>query len=133
VGPFENDDALQLVSVLLETKGTGIVAVALDAASALPDGAPLDEPEGAMAIAAAEVVATALGRGAPGVPDEIRGWIAGNRRDLDTVLTAPMARKAVARVTRPGSGLRARWERDGQASQWQDTLRDLDARLAAGG
>jgi hypothetical protein len=132
IGPFENDDAWELLSVLVVTTGTGIVAVALDAASALPEGEQLEAPEAAMAVAAAEVVATALGRPGPGVPGEVRDWIAGNHHGLDTALTVPMAREAIARVERPGSELRARWERDGRDSHWLAGLRDLDTRLSAG-
>jgi hypothetical protein len=43
-----------------------------------------------------------------------------------------MAREAIARVERPGSELRARWERDGRDSHWLAGLRDLDTRLSAG-
>ena len=131
IGPFENDDAWELLSVLVVTTGTGIVAVALDAASALPEGEQLEAPEAAMAVAAAEVVATALGRPGPGVPHEVRDWIDGNHRGLDTDLTVPMAREAIARVER-GSELRARWERDGRDDRWLAGLRDLDTRLSAG-
>jgi hypothetical protein len=130
VGPFENDDAWELLSVLVVTTGTGIVAVALDAVSALPDGEQLEAPDAAMAVAAAEVVATALGRPGPGVPHEVRDWIAGNHRGLDTTMTIPMAREAIARVEQPGSELRARWERDGRDGRWLAGLRDLEARLS---
>jgi hypothetical protein len=130
-GPFDNDDAWELLSVLMATTGTGIVAVALDAAASLPQDEPLPAPEAAMAVAAAEVVATALGRPGPGVPEEVRAWVLGNRHDFDTTLTRPMAREAVARVERPRSELLTRWERDGREEPWLTGLRELGTRLAA--
>ena len=130
VGPFDNDDALQFIDVLTSTSA-GIVAVALDAAASFPLEECLEATEGAMAVAAAEVVAAALDQPTPVVPAAVRAWVAGNRDRLDIDLTAPMAREAVARVEAVDSELRELWEESDQLDAWRDAMTDLRARLRA--
>ena len=71
-GSFENDDALDWAAQCTEASGPSAIAAALEAALS---GDVIEAPDGAMAIAAAEVVAAARGKPGAKLPDTLRVWL----------------------------------------------------------
>ena len=92
-GPFDNDDALDFIDDLAEAPGWRTVVQALDYVT--KQAGYLEAPEGAIAVAAAAIVAASVG-GASILPD--------NHQDLKSALGAApegavvLARSALARV-----------------------------------
>ena len=125
VGPFENDTALDWVADL-RSGGAEAVRVALSSAA---DGF-LDAREGEEVVAAAEVVASALGEPAPNLPDDVTAWIATNGGQLSREDVA-LARGAMARVVSEESELRELWVDDAEDEDWPKVMSDLQRRLAA--
>lgn len=124
-GSFDNDDALDWVRTCTSSKGaTSIAATLQDAVGA----SALEAPEGAMMIAAAEVVAAARGRPSKTLPKEINAWL-GRQPRSEIAKLAPLARNALATVRNPQvSELRQLWT-GATEKEWLDALTDLDSRL----
>lgn len=78
------------------------------------------------AIAAAELVAAALGRPSPRLDPALREWAARHAADAGRV--RDRAIEAVA-LTRDGSELSELWAEADEQDEWLATLSDLDARL----
>ena len=126
LGAFENDDALDWVAELEEDESGDAVRRALDAAA--DAGGYLEAPEGAEALAAAEVVAAAAGRPGEGLPEEVEAWVAAHGGAVAG--EAERARRAVDRVAAADSELRELWEEaEGSAGPWHELLADLRRRL----
>jgi hypothetical protein len=124
-GTFDNDDALDWAHACTESKGNSVVASALEIA--MQPGA-LQSPEGAAAVAAAEVVAAAKGKPSKGLPDELSDWLE-HQPKQEIAKLAPLARKALARVKDPRiSELSQLWKESG-GKQWAKTVAELEARL----
>jgi hypothetical protein len=87
----------------------------------------LEAPEASAALAAAEVVAAALGRPAASLPDDATAWL-GSNRDQVSQLDAALALAAVDRVLAEESDLRELWADTGDAA-WVEGLHDLRRRL----
>ncbi len=127
-GSFDNDHALSWVADAPDGD-LEYVRSALAPVEA-PDGSPIEAPDAARALAAAEVVATL--RGAP--PDELPGtvttWIDTLPHEFDETLLA-QARAATDRVVTKPSELLARWGDAGsdEATTWQAGVADLRQRL----
>ena len=73
-GSFENDDAMDWVADL---EGSDDLAIVVETLSRVADAGDdyVETPEGAAAVAAAEVVAALLGASGPTVTDEVREWV----------------------------------------------------------
>ena len=125
VEPFGNDSALDWAAELESAKDFGPVEAALDAA--LAPGA-LDADAGALAVAAAEVLAKARGRGTQkdASTRAIDAWLAGLGREPSAALRAKAVR-ALERVQGSESELAQLWNQ-GDAAAWQ---RNVDALTAA--
>lgn len=95
----------------------------------MPEGAYLEAPAGARAIAAAEAVAAALGRPVAGLPGAVARWATGRGAALPP-RTAALALAAVARVAVGNSELRDLCEEEGSGG-WLDAVADLERRLSA--
>src|SRR6478752_5559784 len=91
-GPFENDTAMDWVADL-ERTGAHAVRTALSVAA---DGY-VEAPVGEEVVAAAEVVASALGEPGPKLPEAVRRWIATNADELSPE-DVTLARGAMKRV-----------------------------------
>ncbi len=90
----------------------------------------LDVDEGAAAIAAAEVVAAARGRGRDRVTKPVIAWLDANAAQLvaeDIVLAA----RAVERVVGESSELRDLWEEGDADTPWHADVRTLLDRLGS--
>src|SRR4051794_41896831 len=125
VGPFENDTALDWAADL-RSGGAEAVRVALSAAA---DGF-LDAREGEEVVAAAEVVASALGEPAPNLPGDVTAWIAANGGQLSREGVA-LARGAVARGVREQSGVGGIWGGDAEGEGGPEAVAGLPPGLGA--
>ena len=132
-GNFENDTAMDWVGELQEGGDADRVEQALKRVTD-PDSAEyLDADESCEALAAAEVVAIAMGH-PPAVdpPDQetidtLRTWAIDHPQ---VGVLAPIARRAIDRVAQPGSELRELWfEDEDDGGAWTKALDDLRARL----
>jgi hypothetical protein len=124
-GSFENDDALDWVAECTHTTSVVPVSHALEA---VLKGGYIEGPQGSAAIAAAEVVAAAIGKPSAKLPPELQSWV---RRIPPEQLTglAPIARKALARIRDPkASELKQLWS-EGKQNNWATVVVELESRL----
>lgn len=124
--PFENDDAAAFVSEVVQD-GPAALSEAFEVA--LDESGYLEAPEGARAVAAAEVLAAHLSGDASDLPDpELRAWLAdlepGDLADL-----APMALSALERVMAEDSEWHEVWAESEDYAGWQAELDRLRTAL----
>jgi hypothetical protein len=126
-GSFENDDALDWVNQCVNGAGAQPLIAVFDRVK----GSQLVEaPDGASAIAAAEVVAAALGKPGPGFPAELRGWLAKQPKS-EIAAQATAAKRALKKVEdAQASELRQMWA-EGKTTQWLSNVKGLEARLGS--
>lgn len=126
---FENDDALEWAAAAQDGDLEQVRAALAPVAA--PDGAYLEAPAAAKALAAAEAVATLRGAPPEGLPDRVGAWIATLSREFDETLLSD-ARAAIDRVVTPPSELLELWEdKSGDDSTaWLASVSDLRERLA---
>jgi uncharacterized protein DUF4259 len=122
-GAFENDDASDWVH---ELEGRPDLGVVRDRLRAVIGAEYVEVPEGAIAVAAAEVVAAALGRPSSSLPEVVSTWVSTvpSVEAADVVL----AQSGLARARADGSELAELWT-EGDANAWTAALDDLDERL----
>ena len=123
-GAFENDDASDWVYEL-EDGGIDAIESALDDAVRSSD---LSAPTDVNAIAAAEVVAAAIGRPVPGLREDIAVLVAGVAPNV-TAEHAARARTAVERVLN-ASELAELWAETDDDEAWRRLVEDLIRRLS---
>lgn len=123
-GAFDNDAALDWVWEL-EDGGITAIESALDEAVRSSD---LSAPTDVEAIAAAEVVAAAIGRPLAGLSEEIGALVAHVAPSVTPEHTA-RARTAVERVLN-NSELAELWAETDDADTWRGLVEDLISRLA---
>ena len=120
---FENDDALDWVSEL-EGGTVDLVRASL----AVTNSDYLESPDGSVAIAAAEVIAAAVGNPAPSLPASVTKWVDAHGSSVagaDVVL----ALAALARVTAENSELADLWA-ESDDHEWSQSVEDLRSRLS---
>jgi crotonobetainyl-CoA:carnitine CoA-transferase CaiB-like acyl-CoA transferase len=128
--PFGNDSANDWAYDLEECKDFSVVAAALQRVAESEDY--LDADEAVEAIAAAEVLAKALGRGtqSDAYTEKVDAW-------LTTITTKPsaellqLAQRALARVLAPESELRELWEESDHFAEWVSSVVALQSATAA--
>lgn len=126
-GVFENDDAMDFVFEISEAEGWKLVRRVLR--ECLEEGFT-DASQSAMALAAAEAVAAAMGHPVKDLPTEVASWVAQHREDLPAGLE-DRARDAVEKIMdEEESELRQLWA-DEDDSAWKAALDDLINRLSA--
>ena len=125
-GTFENDDASDWVYELEQASSWDLVHRTL-AVAAEPTGY-LEAPDCSAALAAAEVVAAAVSRPAPDLPEEISTWVGTHRAQVPHDLAA-LSVRAIDRIT-VDSELRELWDETGEADAWSAAVRALRERLA---
>jgi hypothetical protein len=126
-GNFDNDQACDWAFDLEET-GTAAITEAFEAVASADDY--LDAGDGTDALAAAEVVAAALGRrGTAELPEEVEAYLA-TKPTIEPAVVE-LARRAVERVCAAGSELSELWEDSDSFEEWKGVVADLRARLAA--
>ena len=126
---FENDSALDWLNDL-ESEGVDALRDLLARVTDTDEEDYLDVDDGASAIAAAEIVAAARGRGRDRLTKPVLAWLDANADDLveqDLILAA----RAVERVVAGNSELRELWEDGGPDSPWHADVRTLLTRLGS--
>ena len=126
---FENDSALDWLNDL-ETEGVDALRHLLESVADTDEADYLDVDDGAPALAAAEIVAAARGRGRDRLTKRVIAWLDANADDLveeDLILAA----HAVERVVARNSELRELWEEGGADSPWHADVRTLLTRLGS--
>ena len=125
-GPFDNDDGLDFVDDLAEAPTWRTVVQALDYVTKA--AGYLEAPEGAIAVAAAAIVAASVGD-VTILPD--------NHRELKAALGAPpegavtLARSALARAVAPASELDELWQEGDDHDAWLTQIAALQKTLSA--
>ncbi|WP_285242847.1 DUF4259 domain-containing protein [Pseudarthrobacter sp. fls2-241-R2A-127] len=122
--PFENDDALDWIEDL-EAGGAQVVRQALAKAG----DRYVEAPEGAVALAAAEVTAATQGNPLGDLPENVTDWVTAHGAEI-TAEDVEMALEAVERVAGDQSELAELWD-DADEPEWRDSLDDLAERLRA--
>ena len=127
-GSFENDDACDFLADATESGDLSLIRDVLD--NVLTSTEYVEAPDASQAIAAAEIVAAALGRPtlAAQREEELSSWIARIRPTIDTEL-AGQARDALTRILAPNSELRELWEEAEEFSEWQSAVSELGQQL----
>jgi hypothetical protein len=126
VGAFQNDDAMDWVAALSSARDASVLRIAFDTVLN-DDEAYIESPEASVALAAAAVVAAAIGAPGPELPLAVADWLAHHRGDVMSA-TVREAREAVSRVI-SHSELRDLWE-DSDVSEWEVGVAHLLKRLA---
>jgi hypothetical protein len=122
-GLFDNDDALDFIDDLAEAPDWRTVVQALDYVTK-----QAGYPEGQIAVAAAAIVAAAVGD-VTILPD--------NHRELKAALGGPpegavrLARSALARVVAPASELDELWQEGDEHDAWLTQIAALQTTLSA--
>ena len=125
-GLFDNDDASDFIDDLAEAADWRTVVRMLDHVT--KQAGYLEAPEGQIAVAAAAIVAAAVGD-VTILPD--------NHRDLKVALGAPpegavaLARLALARVVAPASELDELWQEGDGHDAWLTQIAALQTTLSA--
>lgn len=124
-GSFDNDDALDWVAVCTQAAGPEVIADALQSAL---KSEMIEASDGAVAVAAAEVIAAARGRASAALPPSLQAWLDKQPKEKIAALTA-QAREALERVKDPTvSELKQLWS-EGKANRWPAGIAELEARL----
>ena len=134
-GAFENDAAgdwaWEIEDAATEEDAVRIIESALRVTGGASADQYLDADQASRALAAAEIVAAALGRTARDLPESVTDWLAAHRQAVPAAMRE-LARAAVARVIGPGSELAELWEESGDRTEWLDQVRGLQRYLAEG-
>ena len=127
-GSFDNDDAADFLADATETGDLSLIREVLD--NVLTSTEYVEAPDASQAIAAAEIVAAALGRPtlAAQREEQLSSWIARIRPTIDSELAA-QARDALAKILAPNSELRELWEESEEFSEWQAAVSELSLQL----
>ncbi|MEW1811224.1 DUF4259 domain-containing protein [Pseudarthrobacter phenanthrenivorans] len=120
--PFENDDALDWLDEL-EAGGADVIRKALSKVS----DRYVEAPEGAVAVAAAEVASASQGNPLGELPENVADWVTAHGAEI-TPEDVEMALEAVERVAGERSELAELWD-DADEPEWRESLTDLAERL----
>lgn len=129
---FGNDEAADWGGELAENGSVKAVEQLLSTIAGYPLTEYLEGGTGASALAAAEVVAAALGRPTVETPynKEVLDWAA---RHPELADLQQLAQRAAERVRTPESELIELWDEDGvdvrDREEWQNSIADLVTRL----
>lgn len=130
--PFGNDTACDWIYQFLESTDLSVVEAALDAVLSADAAEYLEEDSATEAIAAVEVLAKVLGRGTQtdSYTEDLDEWILAHPQRPSGELLQK-ARRALARITSPGSELLGLWEEGGEATEWIASVKQLEAAISA--
>lgn len=129
-GAFENDDAGDWVWELEDDEDGGILVTALREIADADVGTYLEAPDCSVAIAAAEVVASARGVRSQSLPTEATVWLDAHANLVSDDLVA-LAAVAISRVATE-SELQELWHEDATTADmdsWHERIASLLARL----
>ncbi len=125
VGNFENDEAMDWIYELEDSKDFAVLERALKAVTRDETGV-IDIFDSSAALAAAEVVASLLGFPPDDVPEEVESWIDGKPEPPSNLVA--LAQRAVEAVKQK-SDLKALWEESESLDEWKEVLNDTQSRL----
>lgn len=125
IGHFDNDDASDFVCEVAEAKSVAPIAGALSTAATSDY---LEAPDAAIALAAAEIVAAASGRGSPDSPDSVTS-IVSKLTKTPPAQIIDMARHVTIRVL-DESELSDLWKDTDDYDDWRALVKDLADRLS---
>lgn len=128
---FQNDSALDWLAAL-QAGGVAALRGALLRVADTDEEAKVDVDDGASAIAAAEIVAAAMGQGRDRLTSEASAWVDAHPSSLLTD-DLSLAKRAVERVLSGESELCALWDENGPENAWRDDVRLLIERLVTAG
>ena len=125
-GSFDNDAARSWAQACVEASGAEVLRDALQSAL---NSEFIEAKDGAVAVAAAEVIAAARGRPAADLPPALSAWLE-QQSQPDIARLAPQAREALERVRDPKvSELQQEWAAQPGGKAWAARLRELGTRL----
>jgi hypothetical protein len=121
----ENDDAADWLAEFSDEPNWNLVDHAL---AAIPNDTKeyVEAPECSQALAAAEVVAAAIGKPSTRLDDGISAWATDNTTGGEA--RADIARIALARI-RDNSELQELWEESDEYADWQASVNETVSRL----
>ncbi len=128
--PFGNDTASDWAYGLVEQKDLSLVAQAIQ--NILDNGDEyLDSDLAVEAVAAAEVLAKALGRGTQtdAYTEEVDAWLKSVAPKPSSDLLSK-ARDALTRIVAPDSELKELWEESDDFEVWESSIKALQSALA---
>ena len=123
-GSFDNEEAQNFLSRLKSVGADDLKQMLVDAS----DRDYLGAPESSVAIAVAEIVATARGNPPQAVPSQIAEWVS-KIEGAPSSEMSELARRAVYKV-RTNSELKDLWLEAEGLNEWSAALRDLEKRLS---
>jgi hypothetical protein len=132
-GSFENDEALDWVFDLEQSRDFSAIAATLDTILDNEDDY-LDATDCSMALAAAETVAALTGWPEPALPEEVASWVK-DRQQESSQEGPPVDESLVVRARRAteailsDSELKELWEETDEFERWEATVADLLRRL----
>jgi hypothetical protein len=124
-GAFDNDAAQDFLAECARSTDATVVAQAIDMALV---ASFVDADDGAAAVAAAEVIANALGSNGPAPRARVVPCLAATPREQLRAL-APLAAQAVSRVTDPAASELAQQWAEEKPNRWTASVQQLAARL----
>jgi hypothetical protein len=127
---FQNDSSLDWLAEL-DAGGVEMLRDTLSRVADTDQEDYLDVDDGTSAIAAAEIVAAALGHGRDRLTEAAITWLDANPGAL-VAEDLTLANRAVERVLAGESELRALWDENGPDNAWHLDVRILLDRLAGG-
>lgn len=125
IGNFENDEAMDWIYELEDSKDFAVLERALKAVTRDESGAA-DVFDACAALAAAETVAALLGFPPDDLPEEVESWIDGKPEPPNNLVA--LAQRAVEAVKKK-SELRDLWEEQENVDEWTEVLNDTQSRL----
>ncbi|MGE5389633.1 MAG: DUF4259 domain-containing protein [Deltaproteobacteria bacterium] len=133
-GVFDNDSALDWLDDILESGSLTRVLLPLKQTInsrrktifGRNKNKYIEEPLGSECLAAAEVIATSIGRPGHTIPVQLIDWVEAKRMQLDTK-TIELAARAVI-IIKTDSELKELWEESEYYCQWLETVNDLEKR-----
>lgn len=129
--PFGNDTACDWAYDLIEQKDFSLVAQAVQ--SVLDNSADyLDSDLAVEAVAAAEVLAKALGRSTQtdAYTEKVDAWV-GSVGAKPSAELLSRTRSALDRIMGPDSELRELWEESGDLEIWESSIKALQSAVGA--
>ena len=126
ISAFDNDDASDWLDTI-DGESLDSVTLLFDSVLSTPEDAYLEAPQCSVTLAAAELMAVALGKPGPSVPEQALSWSRNHSLKSDNS-TIAKAIKAVSRIAEK-SELKDLWDESSAAGDWVKAIADLKLRL----
>lgn len=127
IGAFENDDAMDWVWGLDGDNADDVVAEAVRTVEHARAGSYLEVTDGANAIAAATIVASAADGDTDDLPPEAIEYLKRAESPDEELVASAIA--ALDRVTGEGSEVAELWDESDDGPEWRERIARLRARL----